>query len=49
MYSFINDYNEIAHPAVMEELNSLAGKRFEGYGTDTLCASVAEQVKQRKD
>ncbi|MTC71633.1 threonine aldolase family protein [Providencia sp. wls1914] len=47
MYSFINDYNEIAHPAVMEELNSLVGKRFEGYGTDTLCASVAEQVKQR--
>lgn len=47
MYSFINDYNEIAHPAVMDELNRLAGKRFQGYGTDELCASVAEQLKQR--
>lgn len=47
MYSFLNDYNEIAHPAVMQELNSLVGKRYKNYGTDTLCAEVAEQVKRR--
>lgn len=47
MYSFTNDYNEIAHPNVMEALNNLAGKRFTGYGTDGLCKQVAEQVKHR--
>ncbi|HBO22024.1 MAG TPA: threonine aldolase [Providencia sp.] len=47
MYSFLNDYNEIAHPAVMKELNGLVGQRYEGYGTDKLCASVAKQIKER--
>ncbi|EJD6584456.1 aminotransferase class I/II-fold pyridoxal phosphate-dependent enzyme [Providencia rettgeri] len=47
MYSFLNDYNEIAHPAVMKTLNDLAGKRFKGYGTDETCSRVTEQVKAR--
>ncbi|HGN1705134.1 TPA: low specificity L-threonine aldolase [Providencia rettgeri] len=47
MYSFLNDYNEIAHPIVMDTLNNLAGKRFKGYGTDEVCERVAQQVKTR--
>lgn len=47
MYSFLNDYNEIAHPVVMDTLNNLAGKRFKGYGTDEVCERVAQQVKTR--
>lgn len=47
MHSFLNDYNEIAHPAVMETLNGLVGKRFKGYGTDEVCERVAQQVKAR--
>lgn len=42
MYSFLNDYNEIAHPAVMQVLNDLSGKRFKGYGTDEICRRVAD-------
>lgn len=47
MYSFQNDYNEIAHPAVMKALNDLAGKRFGGYGTDKYTEQVAEKIKLR--
>lgn len=47
MYSFLNDYNEIAHPAVMQVLNDLSGKRFKGYGTDEVCSRVAAQIKSR--
>lgn len=47
MYSFLNDYNEIAHPAVMQTLNDLSGKRFKGYGTDEVCSRVAAQIRLR--
>ncbi|EFE55673.1 aminotransferase class I/II-fold pyridoxal phosphate-dependent enzyme [Providencia huaxiensis] len=47
MYSFLNDYNEIAHPAVMQILNDLSGKRFKGYGTDEVCSRVAAQIRLR--
>lgn len=47
MYSFQNDYNEIAHPAVMRALNGLVGKRFDGYGTDQYTQKVAKKIKSR--
>ncbi|WP_272524388.1 MULTISPECIES: threonine aldolase family protein [unclassified Providencia] len=47
MYSFLNDYNEIAHPAVMQVLNNLSGKRFKGYGTDEICRRVADKIRLR--
>lgn len=47
MYSFLNDYNEIAHPAVMQVLNDLSGKRFKGYGTDEVCIRVADKIRLR--
>lgn len=47
MYSFQNDYNEIAHPAVMKALNDLVGSRFDGYGTDKYTQQIAEKIKSR--
>lgn len=47
MYSFQNDYNEIAHPAVMQVLTDLIGKRFDGYGTDKYTQQIADKIKQR--
>ncbi|EKT57593.1 threonine aldolase family protein [Providencia sneebia] len=47
MYSFQNDYNEIAHPKVMDALNNLTGKRFDGYGTDRYTHQIAERIRAR--
>ncbi|ELZ5939171.1 aminotransferase class I/II-fold pyridoxal phosphate-dependent enzyme [Providencia stuartii] len=47
MYSFQNDYNEIAHPSVMNTLNNLVGKRFDGYGTDQYTQQIADKIKLR--
>ncbi|WP_336192768.1 beta-eliminating lyase-related protein [Providencia stuartii] len=47
MYSFQNDYNEIAHPRVMQVLNDLVGKRFDGYSTDKYTQQITENIKQR--
>ena len=40
MYRFQNDYNEVAHPAVLKAITDTAGHRHDGYGTDTLCGCL---------
>lgn len=47
MYRFQNDYNEIAHPAVMKVISDMVGQRYDGYGMDKLCHQAAELIKQR--
>ncbi|MFN6829841.1 threonine aldolase family protein [Proteus mirabilis] len=47
MYRFQNDYNEIAHPAVMKAITDTVGQRYDGYGMDTLCHQAKELIKQR--
>lgn len=47
MYRFQNDYNEIAHPAVMKAITDTIGQRYDGYGMDKLCQKAAELIKQR--
>ncbi|MEX9542437.1 threonine aldolase, partial [Escherichia coli] len=47
MYSFQNDYNEIAHPSVMNSLIILVGMRFDGYGTDQYTQQIADKIKLR--
>ncbi|HEK2788682.1 TPA: aminotransferase class I/II-fold pyridoxal phosphate-dependent enzyme [Proteus mirabilis] len=47
MYRFQNDYNEIAHPAVMKAITDTVGQRYDGYGMDTLCHQTKELIKQR--
>ncbi|EBV1760586.1 threonine aldolase, partial [Salmonella enterica subsp. enterica serovar Newport] len=47
MYRFQNDYNEVAHPAVLKAITDTAGHRHDGYGTDTLCGDAAALIKQR--
>ncbi|HCH50683.1 MAG TPA: threonine aldolase [Proteus sp.] len=47
MYRFQNDYNEIAHPAVMKVITDMVGQRYDGYGMDKLCHQAAELIKQR--
>lgn len=47
MYRFQNDYNEIAHPAVITAITDTIGQRYDGYSMDTLCHQAAELIKQR--
>lgn len=47
MYRFQNDYNEIAHPAVMKAITDTVGQRYDGYGMDKLCHQAAQSIKQR--
>ena len=47
MYRFQNDYNEVAHPAVLKAITDTAGHRHNGYGTDDLCGAAATLIKQR--
>lgn len=43
---FNNDYNQIAHPVVMEALQSAAQESYGGYGMDDCCAAAEEAIKK---
>lgn len=43
MLHFENDYSQVAHPAVLNELNAISTGSYPGYGSDTVC----EQAKAR--
>ena len=45
MISFMNDYGQTAHPAVIAALAAAQGQTFPGYGEDRVCRSVAARVK----
>lgn len=45
MYSFTNDYNETAHPKLLESLLTASTQKNSGYGLDTYCEKAAEKIK----
>ena len=47
MILFCSDYQEGAHPAILEKLNSINFLQYPGYGTDDLCVQAAELIKEK--
>lgn len=46
MYSFKNDYDQIAHPTILENLNKHANIHFNGYGLDDECIEASRLIKK---
>ncbi len=46
MYSFENDYSEIAHPKVLKALQKYSTEQNTGYGLDKHCLNVEKQLKR---
>lgn len=46
MLSFESDYNNGAHPKILEKLNSTNSEQLSGYGTDKYCESAINKIKQ---
>lgn len=47
MYSFLNDYSEGAHQAIMEALLRTNLEQTEGYGLDPYCEEARELIKSK--
>lgn len=45
MLSFVNDYSEGAHPAILEALARTNLQQEPGYGDDSFCASAREKIR----
>ena len=45
MLSFVNDYSEGAHPAILEALARTNLQQEPGYGDDAFCASAREKIR----
>lgn len=45
MLSFVNDYSEGAHPAILEALARTNMQQEPGYGGDSLCVSARERIR----
>jgi len=45
-YSFKNDYSEMAHPEILNDLSAVGGKQFEGYGLDEFSARAALLIQK---
>lgn len=45
MLSFVNDYSEGAHPAILEALVRTNLQQEPGYGSDSFCASARERIR----
>lgn len=46
MISFYNDYNEIGHPALLEEMTRLKDKKFIGYSEDEEVKNAIKLIKK---
>lgn len=46
MRYFHNDYNEMCHPVVLEELTALANTQNIGYGVDDHCKEAADMIRK---
>lgn len=46
MIRFNNDYNMTAHPSVLKAIKETAGESRPGYGTDSLCAVAADDIRR---
>lgn len=49
MYSFLNDYSETAHPAVLQALVDTNMEQCLGYGEDEHCRQAAAYMKEKMD
>jgi threonine aldolase len=47
MILFCSDYQEGAHPAILEKLASINFAQYPGYGTDELCSQAAALVREK--
>jgi len=47
MYSFVNDYSETAHPAVLKALVDTNMEQCAGYGADEHCMKAAALMKEK--
>ena len=47
MYSFVNDYSETAHPAVLKALVDTNMEQCAGYGADEHCMNAAKYLKEK--
>ncbi len=47
MILFCSDYQEGAHPAILEKLNSVNLTQNPGYGTDDICHKAAALIKEK--
>ena len=45
MIRWNNDYNQTAHPAVMQALLDTQGQAYPGYGTDECCRRAADAIR----
>ena len=43
---FASDYQEGAHPAILQRLTETNLEKSEGYGTDAFCASAREKIRR---
>ena len=46
MIRWNNDYNQIAHEAVLQAVCATQGSAYAGYGMDELCKKAAEEIKK---
>lgn len=46
MYSFLNDYNEIAHPNILKAIEKNNLVQTDGYGDDPFCDNAKELIKK---
>ncbi|EHR33344.1 threonine aldolase family protein [Helcococcus kunzii] len=47
MISFLNDYNEIAHTAILDNFNKYSGQKFVGYSEDELVKEAIEILRKK--
>lgn len=47
MYSFVNDYSETAHPAVLQALVDTNMEQSAGYGADEHCENAKNYIRQK--
>ena len=45
MLRWNNDYNRIAHDAILKVMSECSGESYAGYGTDTLCDLAKERIR----
>ena len=45
MLRWNNDYNRIAHDAILKAMSECSGESYAGYGTDTLCDLAKERIR----
>ena len=47
MISFASDYTKGAHPEILERLMENNFDQMPGYGTDDICRSAADKIKEK--